>query len=721
MTPFSLLKSLGALALLGSLSANVVSQQNLLTNSSFENGSNSWNFYGGAERVNNNAQSGSWSAKLGNGNGAEQRVTGLQPNTTYTLTGWGKSNGSQSALIGVKHFGGNETFYVFKNSSYTQGSVTFTTGFGATAATIYVYKSSGNDAAYLDNLSLSYTSESPYKMVWSDEFNGNGAFDSNKWGYETGFQRNKELQWYQPENAYQQNGNLVIEGRKETRPNPDYDPDSDDWRKSRRNINYTSASLTSKKSGSWKYGRIVVRAKVTNFQGTWPAIWTLGTSCEWPSNGEVDIMENYGGKILANYAWGTNTRWSPKWDGSSKNVSELGSGWTNDFHIWELDWNEDRMTISMDGRFMNDVQLKSTFNGSAQCEGQNPFRQSHYILINLALGGDAGGSVANLSFPTQYLIDYVRVYQTSDPGSGNTQEVEAEDASLNGSAQVYSDAIASGGQGVAYLSEIGAGMIINNAPFAEEVKVRYASENSGAISIYVNGLFERKLNFNSTGGWVGSYSEANLNVTVPLGASFEIRYDNGDTPLNVDKVTFISSGNPATPTPSPSPVPTTTPISVPTSVPTLVPTPSPTPTVVPTPQENYYFISHKPSKFRMHSCSTVEGTAIQTAPESSAGNCVQWRRVSAGEYFFLENRLSRKYIRPDTSANGSSIVIQPNTWTGNWTQWRWDDRGDGYGHLVNRATGKHIYADMNSPGLSLQLQPASWRGNLTRWQFIPVP
>ena len=44
---------------------------------------------------------------------------------------------------------------------------------------------------------------------------------------------------------------------------------------------------------------MVVRAKVTNEPGTWPAIWTLGTSCDWPSNGEVDVMENYGGKILA--------------------------------------------------------------------------------------------------------------------------------------------------------------------------------------------------------------------------------------------------------------------------------------------------------------------------------------------------------------------------------------------------------------------------------------
>ena len=62
----------------------------------------------------------------------------------------------------------------------------------------------------------------PYTLVWSDEFDGDGPLDPAHWSYETGFVRNQELQWYQPENARRVNGMLVIEGRREHRPNPRY-------------------------------------------------------------------------------------------------------------------------------------------------------------------------------------------------------------------------------------------------------------------------------------------------------------------------------------------------------------------------------------------------------------------------------------------------------------------------------------------------------------------
>src|SRR4029453_1411666 len=54
-----------------------------------------------------------------------------------------------------------------------------------------------------------------YTLVWADEFNRDGAPDPANWTYERGFVRNRELQWYQPENARQANGFLVIEARRE--------------------------------------------------------------------------------------------------------------------------------------------------------------------------------------------------------------------------------------------------------------------------------------------------------------------------------------------------------------------------------------------------------------------------------------------------------------------------------------------------------------------------
>ena len=393
-----------------------VGGSNLITNGGFENGNSGWNVWGGASIV--SASEGSSAVMVTENNGAEQTVTGLQPNTRYTLTGSGKVTGPNAMTIGVKEHGSNEEYMQFTSSNYATGSIIFTTGFASTSAIIYVYKYAGTEAGCGDNLILTQGSGSEYSLEWSDEFNGSGAVDSSNWRFENGFVRNEELQWYQPDNAFQEGGNLVIEGRRQTVANPDYVAGSNDWRTNREFVNYTSASLITKKR--WKYSKIVVRAKVTNHTGTWPAIWTLGASCEWPSNGEVDIMENYGGNILANFAWGTNTRWSPIWDSSRHPVNSLDSNWANDYHLWELDWDENRMSIYVDGMLLNDRPIGNTINGSAACGGQNPFKQPHDLLLNLALGGSQGGSVDNLTFPTRYLVDYVRVYSVEQEEDDQT-------------------------------------------------------------------------------------------------------------------------------------------------------------------------------------------------------------------------------------------------------------------------------------------------------------
>ena len=391
--------------------------ENLLTDPGFEEGAAAWNIWGGAARVEEGAQEGQWALRVTRGNGAEQRVDGLQPGATYRLSGWGRSEGAEPIIIGAKDYGGAQVQGVHSDAQYTQESITFTMGPNNTSATIFAYKHAEDAPAYADALSLTLDADAPQpepqpdlELVWSDEFDGSGPLDPTKWTFEEGFQRNEELQWYQAENAFREDGVLVIEGRRESRPNPTHEPGSNDWRTRRPTIEYTSASVITAGLFDWQYGRLEVRAKVTNATGTWPAIWTLGVDCEWPSSGEVDVMENYDQKILANFAWGTDRRWNAQWDSTRRPVADFGAGWTDDFHVWALDWTEDRMTITLDGEVLNTVDLNTTINGSAACQGQNPFRQRHYLLLNLALGG-AGGPVDNLVFPTRYLVDYVRVYQ----------------------------------------------------------------------------------------------------------------------------------------------------------------------------------------------------------------------------------------------------------------------------------------------------------------------
>jgi beta-glucanase (GH16 family) len=146
----------------------------------------------------------------------------------------------------------------------------------------------------------------------------------------------------------------------------------------------------------YKYGTVLVRAKIPTASGTWPAIWQVGNTWEWPLGGEIDILESYpsGGApaIHANYCWGSDKRWSGNWQSKvvpMDNFISKDKDWASKYHVWRLDWTSDSLKI-----FSNTV----TDFGDL-------------IWLNLALGGDNGGSIDNSAFPMKYYIDYVRVYQ----------------------------------------------------------------------------------------------------------------------------------------------------------------------------------------------------------------------------------------------------------------------------------------------------------------------
>ena len=173
------------------------------------------------------------------------------------------------------------------------------------AIPIFLFVSCAKFSSQLDTVETrpQITMYEGYDLVWNEEFEIEGQPNVNEWTFERGFKRNKELQWYQQENAFCEQGKLIIEGRKELRPNPTYLLDGADWKRNRKNITYTSASLKSK--SAWQYGRFEIRAKIKAEQGLWPAIWFLGEYGQWPHNGEIDLMEYYQNQILANACWGT--------------------------------------------------------------------------------------------------------------------------------------------------------------------------------------------------------------------------------------------------------------------------------------------------------------------------------------------------------------------------------------------------------------------------------
>lgn len=276
-------------------------------------------------------------------------------------------------------------------------------------ATIFFTILSGLFASYHFDDQKMDSNDSGYKLVWSDEFTKEGPPDSLKWRFEQGFVRNEEAQWYQADNAECKGGYLVITGKKEHKANPNYQQETNLWKTNRPFIDYTSASVVMRREHAFRYGKLEVKAKIDAQTGLWPAIWTVGIDGEWPSNGEVDVMEYYNNGILANYAIADKGRHKAIWDGSFHRLDSLGgASWANQFHIWTLEWDEASMRILLDGVLLNDIDTKKTINLS---DGKNPFQQPHYLLLNLAMGGNRGGSLEHTELPSKYLIDYVRLYQ----------------------------------------------------------------------------------------------------------------------------------------------------------------------------------------------------------------------------------------------------------------------------------------------------------------------
>jgi len=241
---------------------------------------------------------------------------------------------------------------------------------------------------------------------WADEFNKDGAPDSLNWNYEKGFVRNEEDQWYQPENAHCKDGYLIIEAKREQKPNPNYVEGSNDWRKNRSQINYTSSCLITRNKHIWQYGRFEIRAKIDVSNGMWPAWWTLGVTKSWPANGEIDIMEYYRGKLMANIACGTGMPYKAEWFSNTISVDSI---WASRFHVWRMDWDEDAIALYVDDSLMNKTPLDSLVNKDGT--GFNPFKQPHHMLLNLAVGGQNGGDPSQTTFPKKFEVDYVRVYQ----------------------------------------------------------------------------------------------------------------------------------------------------------------------------------------------------------------------------------------------------------------------------------------------------------------------
>jgi beta-glucanase (GH16 family) len=230
-------------------------------------------------------------------------------------------------------------------------------------------------------------------LVWSDEFNVDGAPNNSNWGYDIGAGGwgNGEAQYYtqREDNVIVEDGLLKIIARKES-----YEGSS-----------YTSSRLKSQGKYSFTYGKVEVRAKLPASAGTWPAIWMLGanfSSVGWPACGEIDIMEQKGwekGKI-------SSSLHNLSSSGNTENVAKTDvPNSTSEFHVYAMNWTAERIEFSVDG----DVFYSY---GPATKNNQNwPYTASQFIILNVAMGGDLGGDIPSDFTENKMEIDYVRVYR----------------------------------------------------------------------------------------------------------------------------------------------------------------------------------------------------------------------------------------------------------------------------------------------------------------------
>ena len=242
-------------------------------------------------------------------------------------------------------------------------------------------------------------------LVWSDEFNVNGAVNSTNWHHQTQFidgnsWANNEQQHYtnRQVNSNVSNGILNIVAKKET------------FTDQGQTKQYTSARLNSK--FAFTYGRVEVRAKLAVGAGTWSAIWMLGKNIiepggywsstngtvSWPGCGEVDIMEHWGNN--QNYV--QSAMHTPSSSGGTVNLGgQTIANASGQFHIYTLVWTSEKIVFSVDG-----VE-HYTYNPAVKNASTWPFNAEQYLLLNVAIEPSITPSFTQSAME----IDYVRVYQ----------------------------------------------------------------------------------------------------------------------------------------------------------------------------------------------------------------------------------------------------------------------------------------------------------------------
>ncbi len=283
-----------------------------------------------------------------------------------------------------------------------------------------------------------------WKLVWSDEFDGD-ELDRTKWKPEESCWGggNFERQCYtdREANVEVKDGLLLLKARKERFTGPDRPPEIAPNPNPQVTQEYTSGKVRTRGLHAWKYGRIEARAKVPKGQGTWTAFWMMPNDDAyggWPLSGEIDILEAVNQGAACDECEGDV--------GENRSISALHFGelypdntyvskfsalpskalQSDEFHVYSVEWGEGLIRFLVDDRVHFSATQEDWFTASALAEGRAaaPFDQPFYVMANFAVGGRLSENynekgLAENTYPAQFEIDWVRVYQCGpDPETG---------------------------------------------------------------------------------------------------------------------------------------------------------------------------------------------------------------------------------------------------------------------------------------------------------------
>lgn len=231
-------------------------------------------------------------------------------------------------------------------------------------------------------------------LVWAEEFEEDGAPCVKNWNHETippnnGSWWNEEVQYYtdRRDNSIVEDGVLKIIAKKENYLSKEY----------------TSARMTTQRLFEFRYGRVEIRAKLPEGQGTWPALWFLGANIDtvgWPTCGEIDLMEHGDGE--PGLVSSTVHRANNNGDNYYRRGDQVIENESSEFHIYKMIWTNSSIQFFVDDVKHHDVTY----------DPNTPFNKYFFIILNVAMGGTFTGNNIDPNFTSSALeVDYIRVYQ----------------------------------------------------------------------------------------------------------------------------------------------------------------------------------------------------------------------------------------------------------------------------------------------------------------------